>query len=185
MWTSTFPKLFFGEPWRIRPERSRFAHHKAPQTQGIAEEERRKLARELHDSLSPALVAMTMHLRAAEAQSSRHPAKSREHLALVTELVQECQADMRRIVRGLYTPDSSGIEHVPPQALGDSLLRESARLVGTNAIATVFRQYGQPVPLPERLVNALQSISKVPVPLVPCGVPGGTNAETTARHRLT
>ena len=68
------------------------------------EEERRRLRRDLHDGLGPALAAQTLKAGSARALFARHPQRA---LALMEELevdAQTAMADVRRLVYNLRPP---------------------------------------------------------------------------------
>lgn len=61
-------------------------------------EERNRLARELHDSVTQSLFSVTLLSEAALSLSERDPAKSREHLERANELAQGALAEMRVLI---------------------------------------------------------------------------------------
>ncbi|TQS26157.1 sensor histidine kinase [Microbispora sp. KK1-11] len=65
------------------------------------EEERRRLRRDLHDGLGPALAAITLQLDVAEAQLTRDIRAAGELLAEVRRSAAHVVADMRRVVSDL------------------------------------------------------------------------------------
>ena len=68
------------------------------------DEERRRLRRDLHDGLCPALAGVTLGLHAAASRVRRDPDRAVEQLAGLQEQVQEAVADIRRLVYGLRPP---------------------------------------------------------------------------------
>jgi signal transduction histidine kinase len=68
------------------------------------EEERRRLRRDLHDGLGPALAGVTLGLHAAAAYVRRDPDRAVEQLSGLQGQVQEAVADIRRLVYGLRPP---------------------------------------------------------------------------------
>lgn len=91
-----------------------------------AVEERNRLARELHDSVSQALFAMTMHTRSAE-KSLAQPStdrldKARADLTALRELTSSALADMRALIFELR-PDA-----VAKQGLTEALTRQTTAL---------------------------------------------------------
>lgn len=68
------------------------------------EEERRRLRRDLHDGLGPALAAMMLELDAARNLLSRDPARSDELLGKLKGEVQAALGEIRRIAYNLRPP---------------------------------------------------------------------------------
>lgn len=68
------------------------------------EEERRRIRRDLHDGLGPALSGVVFQLEAARMAVDADPAAAREQLSGITEHVQGIVADVRRLVHDLRPP---------------------------------------------------------------------------------
>jgi two-component system, NarL family, sensor kinase len=68
------------------------------------EEERRRLRRDLHDGLGPALASMTLQLDAAHNLLARDPSAAAPILVEVREQVQSVIEDLRRLVYDLRPP---------------------------------------------------------------------------------
>ena len=68
------------------------------------EEERRRLRRDLHDSLGPSLGAVTLRIETARNLASRNPAEADRLLELATADVAAVLADVRRLVHDLRPP---------------------------------------------------------------------------------
>lgn len=68
------------------------------------EEERRRLRRDLHDGLGPALASMTLQAEAARDLVNADPGQADALLAGLTAELQEATADIRRLVYGLRPP---------------------------------------------------------------------------------
>lgn len=68
------------------------------------EEERRRLRRDLHDGLGPALATMAMHSEAARDLLTSNPRQTDALLADLTEQLQAATADIRRLVHELRPP---------------------------------------------------------------------------------
>jgi signal transduction histidine kinase len=68
------------------------------------EEERRRLRRDLHDGLGPALAAMGMRAEAAEGLLETDPASAERLLAELRGEIATAVADVRRLVDGLRPP---------------------------------------------------------------------------------
>ena len=76
------------------------------------EEERRRIRRDLHDGLGPALSGVVFQLESARLLLDRDPAQARRHVEESTTQVQELVADVRRLVHDLRPPalDDLGLE---------------------------------------------------------------------------
>lgn len=68
------------------------------------EEERRRLRRDLHDSLGPSLAAVTLRIETARNLASRDPAEADALLAKAVDDVSTVLADVRRLVHDLRPP---------------------------------------------------------------------------------
>lgn len=68
------------------------------------EEERRRLRRDLHDGLGPALASMALQTEAARELSATNAARADGLLADLTEQLQAATADIRRLVYDLRPP---------------------------------------------------------------------------------
>ena len=68
------------------------------------EEERRRLRRDLHDGLGPALSGVVFRLESARLLVDRDPAAATDHIDATTHHVQEVVADVRRLVHDLRPP---------------------------------------------------------------------------------
>jgi len=83
-------------------ERSHTDLQRLASAQGrVQEEERRRIARELHDDLQQKLAAILMNLSAARAQARRDPAQAAGALAAADELAAAAIDSTRRIVNDL------------------------------------------------------------------------------------
>ncbi len=68
------------------------------------EEERRRIRRDLHDGLGPALSGVVFRLESARLLVPRDPDAAAEHIGATTAHVQEVVADVRRLVHDLRPP---------------------------------------------------------------------------------
>lgn len=91
------------------------------------EEERRRLRRDLHDGLGPALAGVTLGLHAAGQNVRRAPDRAVEQLAQLAGQVEEAVRDIRRLVYGLRPPALDEL------GLAQAIRREAARLEGGEA----------------------------------------------------
>lgn len=92
------------------------------------EEERRRIRRDLHDGLGPALSGVVFRLESARLLLDRDPAAAGAQLAATTGQVQEVVADIRRLVHDLRPPalDDRGLV---------GALRQQAETVRTAVLA--------------------------------------------------
>jgi signal transduction histidine kinase len=109
---------------RLRPRDERLIADLAPQVAGavhavelahelesaraglvrLREEERRRIRRDLHDGLGPALAGLTFTIDAARNLSGSDPTHADELLGSATEQVRSLIADVRRLIYGLRPP---------------------------------------------------------------------------------
>ncbi|MBA2441365.1 MAG: GAF domain-containing protein [Rubrobacter sp.] len=68
---------------------------------GVQEEERRRVAREVHDGLTQVMVAVHQHLQAFSRDCPPESVEGRERLGRIAELVQKTTEDSRRITAGM------------------------------------------------------------------------------------
>jgi signal transduction histidine kinase len=103
------------------------------------EEERRRVRRDLHDGLGPALAGMTFEIAAAERALPARPARAAELLSAVREQMRDAADDVRRLVDGLRPPalDELGLVEA---------LRECRARVGDLAVAVESAQPLPPLP---------------------------------------
>jgi two-component system NarL family sensor kinase len=109
------------------------------------EEERRRLRRDLHDGLGPALAAVGMRADAAAATLDHDVAASRRQLEILGDEVRAALADVRRLVDGLRPPalDDLGL-------LG-AITQQATRMEGDGSAGTNQTRIevgGDPMPLP-------------------------------------
>lgn len=68
------------------------------------EDERRRLRRDLHDGLGPALAGVTLGLRGAMNRLDDQPEDARRRMAIIEAQIEEVIADLREVVYGLRPP---------------------------------------------------------------------------------
>lgn len=118
------------------------------------EEERRRLRRDLHDSLGPSLAAVTLRIETARALAERNPAAADAALATATEDVTALLADVRRIVHDLRPPALDQL------GLAGALRRQAERL-GDGVRAEVRTEGGDLGALPAAVeVAAFRIVSE-------------------------
>jgi signal transduction histidine kinase len=70
----------------------------------VADDERRRLERDLHDGAQQRLVTLSQRLYLADKFLGDDPAKAREQLEICREEAREAIEDLRRLARGLHPP---------------------------------------------------------------------------------
>ncbi len=123
------------------------------------EEERRRLRRDLHDGLGPALAGVTLGLHAAQATIPLDAARAVTLLAAIEGQVEDAVRDIRRLVYGLRPPalDEYGLcralqhyasrmvvavtVHAPATGLGElpAAVEVAAYRIATEAMTNVSR----------------------------------------------
>jgi signal transduction histidine kinase len=90
------------------------------------EEERRRLRRDLHDGIGPALAGLTLKAETARTLLTRDPDAAAAQLADLSEEIRATVVDVRRVVEGLRPPalDELGLAGACRQAV-DRLTRAS------------------------------------------------------------
>lgn len=114
--------------------------------------ERKRLAHEIHDTLTQGFASIVMNLEAAEGSLERDPASARRHLGEARRTARENLAEARRIVRALQ-PEA--LEEAPlPEALRRLAEKWSERSSATASVTVT----GAPRPLsPEAEVTLLRA----------------------------
>jgi signal transduction histidine kinase len=116
------------------------------------EEERRRLRRDLHDGLGPALAAIGMRAEASAAVLDDDPETARRQLDALSTEVREALADVRRLVDGLRPPALDEL------GLAGAIGHQAARLDRGSATETgprgdtgtaAIHVECEPAPLPE------------------------------------
>lgn len=115
------------------------------------EEERRRIRRDLHDGLGPALSGVVFRLESAKLLVERDPAAAVDHIGATSDHVQDVVADVRRLVHDLRPPalDDRGLV---------GALQQHAESVSTNGLA-VHVEAGDLGPLPAAVEVAAYRIA--------------------------
>jgi signal transduction histidine kinase len=87
---------------RLQAEVNRLTAAKA------AMEERQRLARELHDSVSQSLFSIELNAGAAEALMERDPARARQRISRLRGAAHEALNDLRALIAELHPPALEG-----------------------------------------------------------------------------
>ncbi|MGN6302682.1 MAG: sensor histidine kinase [Angustibacter sp.] len=98
------------------------------------EEERRRIRRDLHDGLGPALGGVVFQLESARLLVDRDPDRAKQQLTATTTLVQDVVADVRRLVHDLRPPA------LDDRGLVGALTQHAQRLSGTGVETTVVAE---------------------------------------------
>ncbi len=87
------------------------------------EEERKRIRRDLHDGLGPALASLSMNLQISRQLILKNPTRAEEMVAASAQSVQEAMSDIRRLVYDLRPPalDDLGLEAALRQQIGQIL----------------------------------------------------------------
>ncbi|HEY7223560.1 MAG TPA: sensor histidine kinase [Micromonosporaceae bacterium] len=117
------------------------------------EEERRRLRRDLHDGLGPALAGVTLGLHGAAANVRRDPDHAVLQLAALQDQVHDAVADIRRLVYGLRPPALDEL------GLAPAIRREAARLEGGGLVIAVEVVPDELGPLPAAVEAAAYRIA--------------------------
>jgi signal transduction histidine kinase len=109
------------------------------------EEERRRLRRDLHDGLGPALAAVSMRAEAAAVHLTTRPEEARRDLDAIAAEARAAVADLRLLVDGLRPPSLDEL------GLIGALLDQTERLgTGEEAVGgPLVTIEARPQPLPE------------------------------------
>lgn len=96
------------------------------------EEERRRIRRDLHDGLGPALSGMVFQLEGARLLVDRDPERAKQEIGVTSRLVQDVVADVRRLVHDLRPPalDDLGLA---------GALRQQAELLSADGLSVTVR----------------------------------------------
>jgi signal transduction histidine kinase len=113
------------------------------------EEERRRLRRDLHDVLGPALAGVGLGLDAARSRALRDPEGADALIAEVQEEVRACVGSIRKIIEGLRPPvlDERGLV---------AALQQQADVIAQRAPSVSVRVEGDP---PEGLPAAVEVVA--------------------------
>ena len=118
---------------------------------GVAEE-RRRMAREIHDTLAQGLTGIVTQLQAAEQAASRppgDPAGWRRHVAAATQLARDSLSEARRSVDALRP------EPLERCRLGEALADVAGRWATLNGIPVQAQTTGTPRPIRPEIEFAL------------------------------
>jgi signal transduction histidine kinase len=106
---------------RLHQERVAIVRHHLAQVTAAQEEERRRIARELHDGIGPALASMNLRLRAARALLAEENPEAAAEIEELADLATAYVRDIRRLIYDLRPAALDELGLVP--ALRDYLQR--------------------------------------------------------------
>ncbi len=92
---------------------SRLQEYAAQAEELAVTQERNRVARDLHDSVTQSIFSMTLTAEAAKILLERDPAKVAPQLDRLNDLAQEALAEMRSLIHQLRTTDGATQELVP------------------------------------------------------------------------
>jgi signal transduction histidine kinase len=111
------------------------------------EEERRRLRRDLHDGIGPALAGLTLKAETARAMLPERVPEAIDQLQRLSDQIRATVVDVRRVVEGLRPPalDELGLDGACQQAVArlagdvslDAIVQDSANLTGLPAAVEV------------------------------------------------
>lgn len=108
------------------------------------EEERRRIARELHDVVSHSLGVVVLHAGVAEEWLARDPERARQALGQIRATGNEAIGEMARLVELMRDEDSSA--RAPQPTLDD--LRRLVEQWRSSGLEVTLRREGAPRPVP-------------------------------------
>ena len=141
-------RLYRNSAERAERRAALFSADRDARAREAVEQERIRLARELHDSVGHALNVMVLHAGAAQRVMGTKPELAREALASIETASRQALGDIERILGILRTPEEeSGLNAAPGLAQLDELCAR-VREAGLPVALTVE---GAPQPLPTSL----------------------------------
>ena len=150
--------VFFAGPWAVgvvlsdriasaaeAVERAaRLEQEREAEAARAAEEERNRIARELHDIVSHSISVVTIQTQAVRRRLGPDHAREAADLAAVEATAREALAEMRRLF-GVLRTEGQSLDLAPQPGLGE--LERLVRQVGSGDMAVRLRVEGEPVPL--------------------------------------
>lgn len=122
--------------------------------QAAVENERNRIAREIHDSLAQDLAGLVIQLDVAGDALPRNSAEARKSVQRARTLARECAAAIRQSVWALHSSDVAG------HALISGLRRHCTYLAAGTSIAVEISQQGQVRVLPPEIESTLLRIGR-------------------------
>ena len=130
--------------------------HSREQLVADREEDRRRIRRDLHDGLGPALAGMLLRVDVAADLLSRRPGEARRELDVLKQQLRDSTEEIRRVVHGLRPPalDELGlVAALRAQALS------LASPGGTNALTITVEAPDTSTPLPAAVEVAVLRVA--------------------------
>ncbi len=152
-----------------------------------AQDERARIARELHDVVAHHVSAIAVHTSAAAAVAARQPERAYEALIFIQETSRLALTEMRTLLTVLHNGAEGGAERSPQPSLS-----QVAHLVGQSrsaGLSVTLEVQGAARPLPEALdlsayrivqealTNSLKHAGGSPVHVKVCYAPDALNLE--------
>jgi signal transduction histidine kinase len=132
----------------LRRQRAQDAHLRELAARNAVQEERARIARELHDVVAHGVSVIAIQADAAEAALAKHPELAKAPLHAIRGSAAEALADMRRLL-GVLREADDGNEHAPQPGLGQlDALVQRARDAG---LEVTLKEEGEPRELPASL----------------------------------
>ena len=104
------------------------------------EEERKRLARELHDETAQALIALGQRIEMAQKALDKDPEKARQRLAELSVLASDAQQEVRRLSRALRPLYLEDLGFVPAlEMLAQEVERQNGLAVSVKTLGTICR----------------------------------------------
>jgi signal transduction histidine kinase len=118
-------------------------------------EERNRMAREIHDTLTQAFTGIIIHTRSASSKQTTEPEKAQTHLIQAQELARSGLTEARRSVEALRRPYLLENGH-----LYDALTRLATEMHSSSNTRIVCEASGKAYPLPAEVENNLLRIGQ-------------------------
>jgi signal transduction histidine kinase len=134
---------------QVEERARRLALEQEENARRAVEEERTRIARELHDVVAHHISAIAVQASAGAEIAVRDPQRAREVLGRIQETSREALAEMRAMLNVLHSGSESGMERAPQPSLA-----QIARLIKQSQAAglpVTLRVDGDARPLPEAL----------------------------------
>lgn len=111
--------------------------------QEAVSQERHRVAREIHDTVAQALMAISLQLEAAkDIMESNDPAQAADHINRAQSMAREGLVEARRVVWALHPEALEG------EGLTGALQRLTKKISDHRELATAFALHGEPCRLP-------------------------------------
>jgi len=152
-WATLLPGLvlsiFMGWQWSVLQRTARERDEaRSRLTELTLTEERRRIARDVHDLLAHSLTVVMLHITAARMALARDPGEAAERLAATERLGRQAVDEIRSLIGLLRRSDPEGSAGPPPAAADVTALVDGVRRAGMDAELRVDGDLGLVAPLP-------------------------------------